>query len=142
MLRWCHSNLLIGHLVARLPSDHVAGHIYLEPNMSLEFHVSLKFQVSPKLHISLWSFGAPQILWIFGVWHFSGAIVLSACWTFGLVALDGLLVGDTWLVTLGGCQPQRGLQKLDTWRLWFWSQAGARVMQLACIRVWHRKELD
>jgi len=62
---------------------------------------------------------------------------------FGLVALDGELEGGTiWLVPLGGCQPQNWLQKLDTWRFWFWSQAGARVMQLACIRVWHRKELD
>jgi len=96
--------------VARLPSDHVAGHIYLEPNMSLEFHVSLKFQVSPKLHISLWSFGAPQILWILGVWHFSGAIVpgVSACWTFGLVALDGVLEGATWRVPASTLAPEVG----------------------------------
>jgi len=76
--------------------------------MSLEFHVSLKFQVSPKLHISLWSFGAPQILWILGVWHFSGAIVLSACWTFGLVALDDELEGATLRVPASTWAPEVG----------------------------------
>ena len=134
--------------MASLPSDHLA--VTVAPQLSGAQHVLgllrilgvSRFLEAPYLSLEFWSStNSLDFLSLAFLWR---AIVLSTCWTFCLVALDGV-AGGTWSLPLSwwhleGARLNVGSRSwtLGAWGLWFWSRArecksnAAALLALEC----------